>query len=276
MAPSCRFVPALATIAAAQLALGDLRVANAEEPERIPFDELTIAHDGHKHFIAYRGPILISGKLSHGKLYFGDGKTFNDVPIGSTSEVVPGDRVLDTYGLFFNDARYHSGSDVALRVRPSNVVLTCRGESRAFFPVDSSTAAKIARSAKLERKRWLRTEAGLYRDDDGRYYYVDRHVDRQRPYDRRLFIGIRGQLKPTPLRNIVSDVAGELYVSKAGTLKVVYVGKNQLPEAYWLKGKTSRRLTTVNERARESVEQLIYGDLGVYLGQKFHTPCDWL
>ena len=110
----------------------------------------------------------------------------------------------------------------------------------------------------------------LARDNTGVYYYVDRGYDEEdptAPKNFRLFVGQRGNLKQQKMTNVVSDSQGDIFSTKTGSLRLI-LNKN---ESSWVEGKKQTKLVIVPV---EDNLPMIYGELGVYSGERLGTPCD--
>jgi hypothetical protein len=93
-------------------------------------------------------------------------------------------------------------------------------EPHELVPLGADEAKAFLARATLLPPLWRRQAHLLARDDDGVYYYVDSSID-DAYTDLRVFVGLKGAMRELALTNVVHDSAGELYVSKAGTLKVL-------------------------------------------------------
>jgi hypothetical protein len=113
-----------------------------------------------------------------------------------------------------------------------------------------------------------RVPYGLARDRRGTYYYVDRGPEKD-SRDYRLYKGPTGRLKPLKMTNVVADSEGDVFSTRSGSLRLVL----EQPHSFWIKGRKRRKL--INVPIGENL-QLIYNELGIYLGQPFNTPCDLL
>jgi len=270
----------LAVIATLVSALG---ASAAAAPRSGPWERLEAISDGKGHYLLLAPPRTLRTQDADGKeveeledalLWMGDGKRFFSVPLVFVKPGADGDLIMD-----FRDWRFPGpGSDGMQRLARAGerVTLRCGTGQSTFVPVDPKTRARIERSGSLAGTYPVRVPFGLYRDDEGRYYFIDRHDQQRRFYDKQLFVGRRGQLKRQALRDIVIDAAGELYIARAGTLKVVYDDKLKVATAWWRpQHGTAIPLTPIDENLHRSL-MFIFGELGVYLGKKLGTPCDWL
>ncbi len=162
-----------------------------------------------------------------------------------------------------------------LDVRGGKGQLTCGGRTIALRAVPAAELAATLERALFLSPRWRRIPHALARDDEGTYYFVDgtRGADgaaaRGRP-GYQLFVGRRGKLVRQELEDALVDGAGQLYVSAAGRLRVKPTGRDSA-EAVWLTPAGSRALTWFEPSDHGA---LIYGELGVYAGERLGTPCD--
>ena len=125
---------------------------------------------------------------------------------------------------------------------------------------------------------WNRIPHSLARDSDGRYYYVDRLAGQDQSYGYRgfrVFVGMRGQMKRMKMKNVVSDPSGEIFITTKGKLKLILENKGNIKDSkvFWVSGKETTELTKVDVGLIKT-RVMIYRQLGVYLGQPLHLPCD--
>ena len=145
--------------------------------------------------------------------------------------------------------------------------LVCGTRETELLLAPETDKRKLLLGAKYAEAKEGREPYALARDQRGTYYYVDRGTAKDRRRDFRLFIGPLGRLRPSKMKDIVSDSEGEIFSSRRGRLRLV-VGKQR---ATWIRGKRHRQLLWVPV---EDNYRLIYNTLGVYLGQQLGTPCD--
>jgi hypothetical protein len=135
--------------------------------------------------------------------------------------------------------------------------LTCHAkDAHELVQLGADEAKAFLARATLLPPLWRHQAHLLARDDDGVYYYVDSSID-DAYTDLRVFIGLKGAMKELALTNVVHDSAGELYVSKSGTLKVLAGNRN----AVWTKDGKKSELTVVD---LQRDQYLVYRELGIY------------
>lgn len=145
--------------------------------------------------------------------------------------------------------------------------LVCGTRTVDLEPIEGEEKTTFLDTARLEPIADAREPYALARDKRGVYYYVDRGALPETERDFRLYVGPPGNPRRQQMTDIVSDSEGEIFASKSGDLKL-YLGKD---EAEWVTRRRKRRLLRV---PIEENYDLIYNRLGVYLGEKLHTPCD--
>jgi len=262
--------------------------AQAKEAEKVRRDDLQIVHDGKGHYLAYRMRHRAAGpegalRLSPGVIYVGEGTRFWLLERDTHAQEPP-----PGVHFTFIDFRFPApGSASRYAIHDvdgdgSTVTVECGAEKQRFVAVSGKERAKILQSATFQDHPMGRVPHALLRDDDGNYYYIDRSANPARPYDRQVYRGRRGNLAPLTLKDVLIDMAGELYVGKTGKLRIEREDGNAT-RAVWIDKKgTERPLTMVAMDIQlahagfAAVNAFIYNDLGMYLGKKLGTPCDWL
>ena len=84
-------------------------------------------------------------------------------------------------------------------------------------------------------------------------------------------------MKLQKMTNVVADREGEIFTTKSGSLRYV---TDRKAAPIWIENGKKTTLTVVPiEGAGENGEpvsnyQLIYNELGVYLGERLGNPCD--
>lgn len=225
-------------------------------------EQLRVLTDGHDHYIAVGEP----GTDTWGTLYYGDGKTFYDVYVrGSSSDSGRG-----MWDLIFVDGRYHiSQTGVTRHVKDGQEVVTvqCGKMKTPMEPVTDTKRKSILEKASFERSPHDYYPYSLSRDDKGTYYYVERGRWPDNKKSFRVFIGQRGKMKQAKLTNVVNDSEGSIFATTSGTLRLVLHNE----EHWWIEEDDREKLVIV---PTDQNRELIYNDLGVYMGLRMGTPCD--
>lgn len=165
------------------------------------------------------------------------------------------------------DLRVYSYLDPADEEDETPCKLSCGTREIALETVEGDAKRELLTRAEFVPLPDPRQPYGLARDRRGIYYYVDHGATPATAKDFRLYVGRPGRLKLQKMKDIVSDSEGEIFSSPTGSLKL-YLGRD---EAEWtVRGRTQKLLRVP---IAENYD-LIYGQLGVYLGVKLHTPCD--
>jgi hypothetical protein len=220
--------------------------------------ELRVFDDGKGNYLA----LIPFGSDMWSHFYWGDGKVF------WTQRVVGGRSEGDiSFEKVFWDPRVPR-AQASLWLKEGVYTLGCGERTTVFKPTPPEQSTTLLASATFKPPRWKRRAYALARDESGTYYYVDRARDED-VKDFRLWTGLRGQLKPLKMTNVVSDSEGDIFATRTGELRLV-LDKN---ESYWVKGKarTALKLLPLEDNVR-----LIYSELGVYAGEPLGTPCDLL
>lgn len=226
-------------------------------------DRLTFTSDGKGHWIAMV-PFL-EDRSAH--VYWSpDGKRFSALRITGSSSQGP-----SKFDKVFWEPRVTERWRAGVGKDEQGWWAQCFDRKTAFKAAEDATAKAMAEAARAGKVPfvapiWERRAYGLVRDDTGSYHYVDRGVG-EKSKNFRIFSGRRGQMKLLALTNIVSDSEGDIFATKNGSLRLVLSRK----ESIWVQGKKEKKLTVLPV---EDNYQLIYGELGVYLGQRLGTPCD--
>jgi hypothetical protein len=224
-------------------------------------DKLKVLTDGKGHYFALM-PFTISDGPDTGFLFYGDGKTF--FAQRRTSGGRNGDEAFNSS---FWEPRVNAGYKASFGMKDKKWSIQCDERETELKPLDKDAAKKLLASAQFMRPRWKRRAYALARDNSGTYYYVDRAREPENNQDFRVFRGPKGGLKQLKMINAVNDSEGDIFVTKAGKLRLV-LDKH---ETTWLEGAKQIKLTPLPV---EDNHVMIYTDLGVYAGEKLGTPCD--
>ena len=247
---------------------------SAEPPAGSPLDvspvqaELVVSTDGKGHFLAaipHAKRAAAGGDSSAHSYYSADGKRFVALRVtgGSAIGTESFDHVVWEPRV---QARWQAAFGWKQPPQGAGWWVQCADRKTALIELAAADKAALLAKAQFVTATWDRRAHALARDNNGIYWYVDRGVgEKSKQY--RVFMGLRGQMKPMPLVNVVSDSEGDVFATKQGTLRLV-MGKG---ESLWAKGKMEQKLILL---PLEDNRQLIYTDLGPYLGQRLGTPCD--
>jgi len=240
-------------------------------------EQLDVFTDGKGHYFATRLPPAFRPTKVREHFYYGDGKTLYKQHLPSLG----GGK---TYvGASIYDPRVLAGIRSHFSYRDEKATFTCETRKTPLTLLTHDKGQALLKRAKVYDLYWTRKPHALARDDDGNYYYVDRlrspgHTVRgYRGF--RIFVGPRGKLKQVKMKNVISDVRGEIFITKKGKLRLILTntGPSAKPEkAAWLTGRKNRKRTelTIVPVRNLRTRVMIYGDLGVYRGMRLHKPCD--
>lgn len=246
----------------------------AEPPAGSPVDvsavqaDLVVSTDGKGHFLAAIPHFKVAaagGDSSAHNYYSPDGKRFVALRVtgGAAMGAESFDRILWEPRV---QARWQGAFGWKQPPEGAGWWVQCGDRKTSLTELSSADRAALLAKAQFVTGTWDRRAYALARDNAGVYWYVDRGVG-EKSKQFRVFMGVRGQMKPVPLVNVVSDSEGDVFATKQGTLRLV-LGKG---ESLWAKGKAEQKLILL---PIEDNRQLIYTDLGPYLGQRLGTPCD--
>jgi hypothetical protein len=235
--------------------------------QRITLARTNVCTDGKGHYVV-SAPAAPSGP----QLYYGDAKKLAQVPVTDALG----------NGAFFEPRCFNPGANSSFRgldVRVYSRVevdeakrlcrVTCGTRKTDLTLLPAEQAAQLLTAASYLPPQDRRTGHSLNRDEKGNYYYVDKGATPQTAQDFRLYVGPKGNMKLQKMINVVSDSQGEIFSTKSGALRFI-VGPHGR-ESTWVQGASRVKLLAVPV---EENWQLIYNELGVYVGQKRGTPCD--
>jgi hypothetical protein len=246
--------------------------------DRMTLEKTAVCTDGKSHYV-----VIAPHDRQSTQLYYGDGKTFYRVPLPPW--VLSGANFFEPR--FFAKTKNSSFRGLDMRLFASvdfdATKATCSascGERKTDLTIlaDDAKKALLVGKATFEPPLHKRAPHHLARDNDGRYFYVDKGNTPETEKNFRLFVGPKGAMKLQKMTNAVADTEGEIFTTKSGSLRYVTDRKNP---PVWIQGKKKSVLTVVpiegtDEKTGEPINnyQLIYNDLGVYLGEKLGNPCD--
>lgn len=277
---------AVAALAAVGLALDGAAFAGEPAPwgkaenlgERMTLEKTGVCTDGKSHYV-----IVAPNEKQSTQLYYGDGKTFYRVPLPPW--VLSGDSFFEprffakTKNSNFRGLDMRMFASVDYDAKKATCSASC-GERKTDLTILGDDAKKtlLLGKATFEPPLHKRAPHHLARDEGGRYFYVDKGATPDTEKNFRLFVGPKGAMKLQKMTNAVADTEGEIFTTKTGSLRYVTDRKNP---PTWIQGKKKLTLTVVpieghDEKSGEPINnyQLIYNELGVYLGEKLGNPCD--
>jgi hypothetical protein len=244
-------------------------------------DKLTIYSDGKKHYLA----LVLTTDSDSPVFWSADGKDFYKMRIfGGGSE---GDAAnLKRLDRVFWEPRVNAPYQASFefKVSPSGEAggaerSATKGNDAARFEIQCSSrktaltrlgpdeAKAIVDGAKFYEARWNHRAYALARDNQGRYFYVDKQREPEESKSFRLWAGPKGAMKPQKMINVVSDSQGDIFSTRSGELRLIL----DKQETTWIQHEKKTKLTWVPV---EDNHVLIYTDLGVYTGEPLGTPCD--
>jgi hypothetical protein len=245
--------------------------------ERMILEKTGVCTDGKSHYV-----VVAPHDRQSTQVFYGDGKTFYRVPLPPW--VLSGDTFFEPRFVAKGKNSNFRGLDMRLyasaeyEAAKKTCVVSC-GERKATLTILDEDAKKaLLAKATFEPPLHKRSPHHLARDNSGRYFYVDKGNTPETEKNFRLFVGNKGAMKLQKMVNAVADTEGEIFTTKSGSLRYVTDRKN--PPIWTEKGKklvlTVVPIESVDAATNEPINnyQLIYNELGVYLGEKLGNPCD--
>jgi hypothetical protein len=159
-------------------------------------------------------------------------------------------------------------SEVTVDKEKNTCVVRCGDRNLPFTLLDSDQAEALISKATFGPNPQKYVPYALLRDQQGRYYLVERGFQPSEERSFRVSIGPKGNLQPQKMVDLVSDSEGEIFSTKKGDLKLLV---DRSVSSSWIEKskKTELRSVPVEENM-----PLIYNELGVYTGARLGTPCD--
>ena len=245
--------------------------------ERMILEKTAVCTDGKSHYV-----VVAPSDKQATQLYYGDGKLFHRVPLPPW--VLTGDSFFEPR--FFAKGKNPSfrGLDMRLFATASydaakkTCSVSCGERKTDLSILDEDAKKALLVKAGYAPPLHKRAPHPLARDEKGRYFYVDKGNTPETEHNFRLFVGPKGAMRLQKMTNAVADTEGEIFTTKSGSLRYVTDRKNP---PTWIQGGKKTKLTvvpieSVDDKTGEPVNnyQLIYNELGVYLGEKLGNPCD--
>ena len=244
--------------------------------ERMTLEKTAVCTDGKNHYV-----VVAPSEKQSTQLFYGDGKTFYRVPLPPW--VLTGDSFFEPR--FFAKTKNPSFRGLDMRLFASvdydaekkTCSVSCGERTTRLDLVDGEARQRLLAAASYQPSPQKRAAHRLARDDSGRYFYVDRGNTADTEKSFRLFVGPKGRMKLQKMTNVVADSEGEIFATKSGSLR--YVSDRNMPPLWIEKGKKKTLNAVPIEGTGQDGEpvnnyQLIYNELGVYLGERLGNPCD--
>ncbi len=220
---------------------------------------LTLLSDGKNHIVA----VAVTDPQS--RLFYGDTKQLFAVPVDPADNTGP--MPDGSWKRTFLDPRFPGKTQIKdyrdlqksitqVSFDGKSYKLQCGERSAPLTLLPEGKPAPVVAADPVK-------PYALARDDRGHYFYVDRAGEKRF----RVFSGAKGSLKRLKMTNVVSDSEGDLFATTTGDLRLLIDKK----EVAWIEAGARRKLTLVP--VEENIA-MIYNELGVYAGEKLHTPCD--
>ena len=284
MQSKIRMCLALSGAAVVVAATAKLAIADEAPPwgkgetlgERTTIEKTAVCTDGKSHYA-----IVTPHEKQSLQLYYGDGKTFFHVPLPPWT--LSGDNFFEPR--FFAKTKNSNFRGLDMRMFASvdfdadkkTCSVTCGERKTDLRLVPEEEKKTLLLAAAYKASPHTRAAHRLARDTTGRYFYVDRGNTTETEKNFRLFVGPKGRMKLQKMTNVVADSEGEIFTTKSGSLR--YVSDRKAAPLWIEKGKKTQLTVIPIEGADNAGEpvnnyQLIYNDLGVYLGEKLGNPCD--
>jgi hypothetical protein len=245
--------------------------------ERMAMEKTAVCSDGKSHYV-----IVAPHEKQGVQLYYGDGKTFNRVLLPPW--VLTGEDFFEprfsapSKNPNFRGLDMRLYSSVAYDAAKKTCSVSCGSRSTSLTILDEDKKTPLLAGATYQPPLMTRAPHRLAHDEAGRYFYVDKGNSPETEKNFRLYVGPKGAMKLQKMTNVLADTEGEIFSTKSGSLR--YVTDRSKPPV-WVEGKKRLTLTivpieSVDEKTGEPINnyQLIYNELGVYLGQRLGTPCD--
>jgi hypothetical protein len=245
--------------------------------ERMILEKTGVCTDGKSHYV-----VVAPSEKQATQLYYGDGKTFYRVPLPPW--VLSGDSFFEPRFLAKGKNSSFRGLDMRLFASASydaakkTCSVSCGERKTDLTILDEDAKRTLLAKAGYAPPLHKRAAHHLARDGSGKYFYVDKGNTPETEKNFRLYVGPKGAMKLQKMTNAVADTEGEIFTTKSGSLRYVTDRKNP---PTWIVGSKKTTLTvvpieSVDDKTGEPINnyQLIYNELGVYLGEKLGNPCD--
>ncbi len=235
--------------------------------ERLRLEKIRVCTDNKGHYVA-----VIPHERQTVQLAYGDGKKL--VQVAPPPWVLSGYHFLEprffnkTMNASFRGLDMRVYSEVELNEEKKTCEVRCGDRTIPFTLLESEKAQELVQKATIEPNPQKYVPYALLRDQQGRYYLVERGFQPGQERSFRVFIGPKGNLQLQKMTDIISDSEGEIFATRKGELRLVL---DRAAPSTWLENKKKIELRPVP--VDENLP-LIYNELGVYTGARLGTPCD--
>ncbi|CAM3501498.1 hypothetical protein [Corallococcus soli] len=236
--------------------------------ERMVLESTRVCTDGKGHYTV----VVPTTPEADGQLYYGDGKSFVQVPNVSSNSATQADFFEPRFfnpksNPNFRGVDYRVISRLELSEDAKTCTLSCGDRALPQQPLETDKAKELLRKSTFAPSLMKFQPYALLRDDKGTYYLVERGIGADNK-SFRIFTGQRGQVKPQKMLNVVTDSQGEIFSTQGGDLRLVV--DREEPSFWVVKSKRQKlRAVPVGDNL-----PFIYNELGVYTGARLGTPCD--
>ncbi|WNG50193.1 hypothetical protein F0U60_43245 [Archangium minus] len=233
--------------------------------EKRLLEKTAVCTDGKGHYFT-----LSPGTDGPNQLFYGDGRTFVQVPLApySTTTFLEPRFVDKSRNPNFRGMDMRVYSDVIVDREKGSCAVRCGERTIPFSFVEPEKAQELLQSASFTENPQKFVPYALLRDSKGIYYLVERGFRPEEENRFRVSIGPKGSLKQQQMINLVSDSEGQIFSTKKGDLRLVVDEKKP---SIWIEKKKKLELRAVP--VHENLP-LIYNELGPYTGVRLGTPCD--
>ena len=194
--------------------------------ERMTLEKTAVCTDGKSHYV-----VVAPSEKQSVQLYYGDGKTFHRVPLPPW--VLTGQDFFEPR--FFAPTKNSNFRGLDMRLFASadydagkkSCSVSCGPRTTPLTLMDEEAKRALLGKASYEPPLAKRAPHRLARDENGRYFYVDKGNTPETEKSFRLYVGPKGAMKLQKMTNAVADTEGEIFTTKSGSLR--YVTDRQKP-----------------------------------------------
>jgi hypothetical protein len=233
-------------------------------------EKLMVITDGAGHYAAFvpyigTGQSASSTHSSDGIrdqfVFYGDQKKLHRQTVMSASY-----QGSEKYDFWMHDPWMSQEGQPEIKFVDGIFQISCGEKVVVAEPVTEQQRTQVLEKGTFLGSAFEREPVGLFRDDYGVYYYIDR-LEKEVLDDYRIFSGWQGDLKRTNMVAVARDSAGMVFSTRTGDLRLVIRGEDSL----WYQKDEKRILLRLPIAVNQD---LIYNGLDVYTDELHGTPCD--